>query len=154
MIYTPDTDAPTAEAAAAPITPRQVQLIQSSWQALAPAAAQACALFYQRLFEIDASLRPMFGADLTFQSTKLAAMLTAVVVGLSRLDTLVPNVAALGRRHVGYGVQPAHYDTVGRALLWTLERGLQGGATAEVMQAWATAYGVLASVMQAPEPHL
>lgn len=30
----------------------------------------------------------------------------------------------LGRRHVGYGVLPRHYATVGDALLWTLKRGL------------------------------
>jgi hemoglobin-like flavoprotein len=30
----------------------------------------------------------------------------------------------LGKRHVKYGVLPAHYDVVGQALLATLESGL------------------------------
>jgi hemoglobin-like flavoprotein len=51
-------------------------------------------------------------------------MLAAAVKGLDRLDQLVPVVQALGRRHATYGVVDAHYDTVGVALLSTLEQGL------------------------------
>ena len=54
----------------------------------------------------------------------------------------------MARRHVIYGVQPQHYDTVGAALLWTLEQGLGNGFTAEVRAAWTEAYGLLASAMQ------
>lgn len=35
-----------------------------------------------------------------------------------------PPTQALGKRHVPYGVLPAHYDVVGQALLATLEGGL------------------------------
>ena len=48
---------------------------------------------------------------------------------------------ALGRRHAGYGVRPEHYDTVGAALLWTLEQGLGDAFTDDVRAAWAEAYG-------------
>ena len=54
----------------------------------------------------------------------------------------------LGRRHVGYGVADEHYDTVGAALLWTLEKGLGRAFTPEVKDAWATVYGVLATTMK------
>ena len=54
---------------------------------------------------------------------------------------------ALGRRHAGYGVREEHYATVGAALLWTLEQGLGDTFTTPVRDAWATAYGTLASVM-------
>jgi len=57
-------------------------------------------------------------------------------------------VQGLGRRHVGYGVTDAHYDTVGGALLWTLEKGLGAAFTSEMKDAWATVYGVLATVMK------
>jgi hemoglobin-like flavoprotein len=58
-------------------------------------------------------------------------------------------VKALGARHSGYGVMAAHYELVGEALLWTLERGLGDGFTPEVRSAWASVYGVLAAAMQA-----
>ena len=63
-------------------------------------------------------------------------MLTAAVKGLDRLEQLVPVVEDLGRRHAGYGVADAHYDTVGAALLWTLEKGLGQAFTPDVKDAW------------------
>jgi hemoglobin-like flavoprotein len=75
-------------------------------------------------------------------------MLNTAVVNLGRLETILPAVEDLGRRHVGYGVQPAHYATVGTALITTLEKGLGEAFTPEVRAAWVEAYTVLATVMQ------
>jgi hemoglobin-like flavoprotein len=75
-------------------------------------------------------------------------MITVAVNGLSRIETLVPAIEALGRRHAGYGVQEHHYATVAEALLWTLEQGLGNEFTTETKQAWVEAYGLLASTMQ------
>jgi hemoglobin-like flavoprotein len=74
--------------------------------------------------------------------------LTVAVRGLYRLDELTPALEALGRRHVGYHVQDAHYATVGQALLWTLEQGLGAVFTPEVRDAWEETYALVASVMQ------
>jgi hemoglobin-like flavoprotein len=70
------------------------------------------------------------------------------VKGLDRLEQLVPVVQDLGRRHARYGVKDEHYDTVGAALLWTLEKGLGAAFTPELKEAWATVYGILATTMQ------
>ena len=80
----------------------------------------------------------MFKGDMTEQRRKLMQMLTAAVKGLPRLDRLVPVVEDLGRRHVGYGVRDEHYDTVGAALIWTLEKGLGSAFTPDVKDAWTT----------------
>jgi hemoglobin-like flavoprotein len=45
-------------------------------------------------------------------------------------------------------VQDSHYDTVGAALLWTLEQGLGAAFTAEVREAWTETYTILATVMR------
>lgn len=126
----------------------QINLVQSSFAEVRPIAATAAGLFYQRLFALDPALRPMFKGDLTHQGRMLMAMLTAAVNGLTHLDTLVPVVRQLGARHAGYGVRESHYDTVGTALLWTLEQGLGDKFTHEVRSAWAAAYELLAHVMQ------
>ena len=63
---------------------------------------------------------------------KLMQMLTAAVKGLARLDRLVPVVEDLGRRHADTAWLDKHYDTVGAALLWTLEKGLGAAFTPEV----------------------
>jgi hemoglobin-like flavoprotein len=77
------------------------------------------------------------------------AMLAMAVGGLNDLETLIPKVKALGARHVTYGATAAHYEVVGKALLWTLERGLGRGFTPEIRSAWANVYHVLATTMQA-----
>jgi len=90
----------------------------------------------------------MFRGDMAEQRRKLMQMLTAAVKGLQRLDRLVPVLEDLGRRHIGYGVTDQHYDTVGAALLWTLEKGLGRAFTPEVKEAWAAVYGLLANTMR------
>ena len=130
------------------LTSTQTALVQRSFAIIAPIADDAAALFYQRLFELDPSLRHMFPEDMTGQRKKLMQMLTAAVKGLDRLDQLVPVLQDMGRRHVGYGVTDAHYETVGAALLWTLEMGLGKGFTPETKEAWTTVYGLLANTMK------
>lgn len=130
------------------LTLMQVELVQSSFAIIAPIADDAAALFYRRLFEIDPSLEPMFKGEMAEQRRKLMQMLTAAVKGLPRLDRLVPVVEDLGRRHAGYGVADEHYDTVGAALLWTLEKGLGTAFTPEVKEAWVTVYVLLATTMK------
>jgi hemoglobin-like flavoprotein len=129
------------------MTPEQIRLIQESFKKVQPIADQAAALFYDRLFTIDPSLRPLFKGDMKEQGRKLMTTLGLVVAGLERLDKLVPVVRELGQRHEGYGVQPGHYHTVSAALLWTLEQGLGADFTAEVRHAWAAAYNILAAIM-------
>jgi hemoglobin-like flavoprotein len=130
------------------VTPRDIALVQSSWKQVQPIAAQAAAMFYGRLFLLDPSVRPLFRGDLREQGTKLMSMISVAVNALSRIETLVPAVQALGRRHAGYGVEDRHYDTVETALVWTLGQGLGEAFSAETEQAWRTAYGVLASTMK------
>jgi hemoglobin-like flavoprotein len=127
---------------------RQKELVQSSFAKVAPIAGQAADLFYNRLFEIDPSLRAMFPADMKEQKIKLMQMLTAAVKGLDNLETLVPVVRQLGARHTGYGVTEEHYGTVAAALLWTLEKGLGEAFTPETKEAWVVVYGILAATMQ------
>jgi hemoglobin-like flavoprotein len=64
------------------------------------------------------------------------------------LEELVPAVQDLGVRHVGYGVKDKDYDTVGEALIWTLQQGLGEGFTPEVQEAWIAVYGVLSDTMK------
>jgi len=136
------------------MTPTQVELVQATWEKVAPIADTAAALFYGKLFELDPSLKPLFTSDIKEQGKKLMQMITVAVRGLNDLDKLVPAVQALGRRHVGYGVKDEYYATVGTALLWTLEKGLGDAFTPDVKESWATVYGILADTMQkaAAEP--
>lgn len=131
------------------MTPEQITLVTESWKKVSPIADTAATLFYDRLFELDPALRPLFKGDMATQKVNLMQTLTFSVSSLQNLDALIPIVQDLGRRHSGYGVTDAMYGTVAEALLWTLEKGLGAGFTPEVKAAWVETYTTLAGVMKA-----
>jgi hemoglobin-like flavoprotein len=131
------------------MTPTEKQLVQTTFAKLVPIADQAAAMFYARLFEMDPSLRVLFKHDMAEQGQKLMQMIALCVNGLDKIDTLVPAIKDLGRRHTAYGVAGVHYETVGGALLWTLEQGLGPEFTPDVKAAWTSVYTLLAATMQA-----
>ena len=134
------------------MTPEQKRLVQTTWEMVVPIADQAAILFYDRLFTLDPELRPLFArGDMAEQRKKLMQMITVAVRGLDRIGELMPAIEALGRRHAGYHVRERDYDTVGAALLWTLEQGLGEAFTPEVREAWTLTYGTLAGVMMAAQ---
>jgi len=129
------------------MTPEKITLVKTSWEKVKPISETAAGLFYGKLFEIDPSLKSMFSADMKEQGRKLMAMINTAVNALDKLETIVPAVQDLGRRHVGYGVKDEHYDTVASALIWTLGEGLGDDFTDEVKEAWVETYTILATTM-------
>lgn len=125
----------------------QVQLVQSTFEQVRFMGEIPARIFYDRLFEIEPEVRPLFKGDMANQGRKLIATLAVMVGGLHSLPTIMPAVSALAKKHVDYGVTPAHYDIVRDALMWTLERSLGAGWTAEVETAWHGAYEMLSDVM-------
>ena len=131
------------------MTPEQKQLVADTWKQLAPMAEAAADMFYRRLFEIDPATRKLFRAtEMVAQRKKLLQTLSFAINGLNDLDGLSSKVEDLGRRHAGYGVTDAHYDSVGAALLWTLEQGLGCAWTPAVASAWIEVYHLLSGIMR------
>jgi len=129
------------------MSPEDITLVQESWKKVVPIAEQAAAIFYDELFTLDPSLKSLFKSDMKAQGRKLTSMLNTAVVNLTRLQDILPAVRDLGRRHVGYGVMPAHYETVGTALIATLGKGLGEEFTPDVRDAWIETYSALSGVM-------
>jgi hemoglobin-like flavoprotein len=140
------------------MTPEQARLITTSWNSVASIADNAIEQFYNRLFEIDPSARALFRAtDMPEQRRKVIEALSLALQSLDDLAALTPTLEELGRRHQRYGVAAAHYDSVGQALLWTLEQGLGAAWTPAVAAAWTELFGQLSSVMkraayESPQP--
>jgi len=130
------------------MTPAQIAAVQRSFSLVVPIKEKAAALFYDRLFTIDPTAKPLFKNDMDAQGRKLMTALASVVAALGNPSSIIPAIQNLGRRHVAYGVEDHHYASVGAALLWTLEVGLGAEFTAEVKDAWADAYKLLSDVMK------
>jgi hemoglobin-like flavoprotein len=127
---------------------QQIAIVQHTFALAAPLAEETASCFYQRLFELDPTLRPLFAGDIKQQGDKLMTVLAFVVRGLDHPATIVGPVQRLGERHLHYGVRPQHYATVGEALLWTLAQLFGPAFTQEVAEAWGAAYQLLAGLMQ------
>ncbi len=116
---------------------------------IAERAGVFTARFYSHLFEIDPSVARLFnGVNMRAQEWKLAQTLGVVVQALDDLDTLLPALAALGARHKQYGVEDAHFETVGEALLKAFSDTLRERFTPEARTAWTDAYTFVASEMR------
>jgi hemoglobin-like flavoprotein len=74
-------------------------------------------------------------------------MIGTAVANLGNWANIAPAVAALGQRHADYGVKIEDYDTVGKALIATLEKGLGDAFTPEVRAAWLACYAAVAAEM-------
>lgn len=123
--------------------------MRESWTVIAADPNAFTGRFYDTLFQLAPQTRAAFAhTDLDSQRAKLGAMLGDVVRLLDDPAALFPELAALGRRHVGYGVQPADYDAVGAALLATLEESLGDAFTPRVRESWMEAYRTIAAIMR------
>ena len=127
----------------------QQQLVKASFAKVTPIADTAAAMFYDRLFATDPTLRPLFKGDMVVQGRLLMTMIETAVENVQRFDEILPAVRDLGRRHAGYGVKAADYDTVAAALLGTLEQALGPEFTPAVRDAWIAYYQNIAGDMKA-----
>ena len=129
------------------MTPEQVNLIQETFQSIVPVKETAAETFYNQLFQLDPSIRPLFTGNLEEQGRALMAAIGTVVDGLGNPEAVVPTIEQLGIRHLDYGVKDAHYAPFGEALMWTLEQSLGDAFTPEVKEAWMEAYLMVSRIM-------
>lgn len=129
------------------MTPKQIELVESSWDFVLLNTKNAGAIFYSRLFAIAPELKPLFKENPEAQAQKLIALITFAVHKLNTINEIVNDVKSLGKRHKNYNVKPEHYAIVAEALLWTLEKALQDKWNEEMKEAWVTVYTLLSSTM-------
>ncbi|MFC4270800.1 hemin receptor [Sneathiella chungangensis] len=131
------------------MTPQQIELIQASWVKVGPIADTAAGLFCDRLFEMDPDMRTLFRRIPTEeQGQKLVQGLDNIVKGLTQFEAFQGELKALGRRHAAFGMLERQYDTVGAALVWSLERGLGDIWTDRLRDAWIAAFTTISRVMR------
>ena len=130
------------------MTPQQIELVRRSWQQVFPLRETAAQMFYDRLFELEPALRPLFKSDLSQQAGKLFDTLNALVASLGETGALESVAGPLRRSHAGFRATPAQYAAVGEALMWTLGASVGKAFTAPVRAAWSDAYAGLAAAMQ------
>lgn len=128
---------------------KQIELVQRTFEnRVRPIAQEAGEMMYLRLFEIEPSFKPLFRGDIRRQGEMLMTAIGLAIQSLNEPDKVKYAVEALGKRHVGYGVQPNYYNVFGAALMWALEQVIGEEFTEEVKSAWGEAYATLARSMR------
>jgi nitric oxide dioxygenase len=128
-------------------TTKQKRLVRDSFQSVQAYGISVVVLFYGRLFEIAPETRALFKIDIREQSKKLVETLRLTIEALDKFDELLPVLAELGRKHVGYGVQPHQYEQLRSALLWALGQALGLEFDRETRAAWDQLLSMISAAM-------
>lgn len=130
------------------MTPEELGLIDQAAKVVEHCPDRFATTFYDTLFEISPETRRLFPDDLTAQKGKLVDELGFLIDSASDLDRFVARAHDLGRRHVDYGVQHAHYQHVGVALTAALRECMEVEWDEAHAAAWAKLYDLIAGVMR------
>ena len=118
------------------LTAADIRLIRQSFRTVVAHQQELTRLFYDKLFEVDPSLRQLFQIDSQATQSKFMRMLAIFVSLMEDTTQLQDHAAKLGQRHVQYGVQPTYFDSSESALLWSLEKILGKRFTGPTRSAW------------------
>ena len=99
------------------MTKEQIALVRKSFDRLRPLPRGAGQDFYETLFALDPSLRPLFSTDIENQGAMFVVALGLALKGLDADADVDSSLQELGRRHVLYGAKDIHFDTFREALL-------------------------------------
>lgn len=102
---------------------------------------------YRELFRRAPWLRGLFPEEMAAQEKKLLDVLAFAVGALDRTEQLVPQLEAMGRRHVDYGVVTADYAVLGETLLTVLPDHVGGMWDDALAADWGAAFQALTAPM-------
>jgi hemoglobin-like flavoprotein len=126
----------------------ELEVLETSFDALAPRGDELVEIFYRRLFDAAPGVQPLFaGANMREQRTKLLATLVLLRKSLRDLDAIAPKLRTLGATHVAYGARPEHYPVVANVMLDSMAELAGETWTAQVAAAWRDALNLVAGVM-------
>ena len=125
------------------MTPEQVDLIKKSFDAMWSMRGEIAELCYSRLFELAPDAKDLFRSDMERQRVKLMNQIAAMVGSLDQHSMFQSIVTHSGRQHARFGVRPSHYDAMGEALMWSLERKFGASFTPELRASWRALYDMV-----------
>ncbi|MEG6508169.1 globin domain-containing protein [Methyloligella sp. 2.7D] len=119
------------------LSKKQKARIRDTFNRLSPASELVGTLFFLRLFDIDPSLRDQFGGAIKPQARRMMAVMKLAVLSINTPENFEPTLRLIGARYRDKGLDSSAYITMAEAMLWTLEKSLQGEFGAADKRAWA-----------------
>lgn len=93
-------------------------------------------VFYDRLFDVEPNLEPLFTRGMREQRRKFYSMLKYIIDKLDQPEILEAQIHALGIRHRHYRIKREDYATFFGAWIYTLSAALGNDFTPQVRHAW------------------
>ena len=125
-----------------------VELLRTSFSAVAPRADELVEKFYATLFMRYPQVVPLFEkVEMSKQRRMLANAIVFAVEHLDKPDEFTKGLTEMGKRHVHYGALPDHYPAVVECLLHALS-SVAGDLWNEELEAeWTKALEVISQTM-------
>jgi hemoglobin-like flavoprotein len=131
--------------------PLDAPLLRQSFDLVIAREPELTRRFYEILFARYPPSKSLFSRNgARKQEEMLAGALVAVLDHLEDAAWLETQLAALGQKHVEYGVTAEMYGWVGECLLATLAEVAAEAWTPRLAAEWTEAYGAIAALMQRP----
>ena len=105
--------------------------------------------FYARMFRENPEVLAFFNPAHQRTGGQQRALAGAICAYAQHVDNpaaLADAVELIAQKHVSLGIRPEHYPIVGENLLASIREVLGEAATDDIIDAWAEAYGALASI--------
>ena len=125
------------------LSPRQIEVLRSTFALLEPKSRIAALAYYQKLCALNPALRPRLEHDLDEESEKLVALWRAAADFADRPGLLQAMLAVPGRGCASYDAGGENHAATGEALLWSLATTLGKEFTPEAHGAWAALHAAL-----------
>jgi len=131
------------------LTEQHIQIVKSTIPLLENAGPALTEHFYRRLFSHNPELQDIFNMSNQHSGRQQVALFEAIAAyakNIENVAVLQTAVERIAQKHTSINIQPEHYSVVGHHLIETL-RELTGDVfTADIEQAWTTAYQFLAQI--------
>jgi nitric oxide dioxygenase len=132
------------------ITEEQKKIVKSTAPILKENGKEITSIFYKHLFEVHPELLNLFNQTNQKAGTQPLALANVVYFAaenIDHLEVLMPEVQIIAHKHRALTVQPEHYPIVGKYMLQAISEFLGDKSTPEILDAWSTAYKVIANIL-------
>ncbi|SFD98378.1 nitric oxide dioxygenase [Paenibacillus catalpae] len=139
------------------LSEKTIAIIKSTVPVLEVHGTAITKRFYQLLFTSHPELMNVFNHANQRQGKQQTALANAVYAAakyIDKLETILPAVKQIAHKHRSLGITAEQYPIVGQNLLQAIKEVLGDAATDEILNAWAEAYGVIASVFISVETEM
>jgi len=122
------------------------ELVRESIETLGSRMNLLSVSFFTHLFRLEPSLQRVLSGSAVTLNRKFANTM-ATFKSVRRLESMVPAIESLTKRHFGYGMRIGHLHPFREALVEALAEQLRERFTNELRQAWENVFDEIAGIM-------